>query len=232
LRGTDSVVADKSKPKFDPEAFLAKVEGGVSIAKYGKGQVIFAQGDAVDSVFYIREGRVKISVVSAQGKEAVVAFLKAGDFIGEGCCLTGRARRVATARALEDSVITRVDKSTMVRMLHDEADFSELFTAHLLARTVRVEEDLVDQLFNSSEKRLARALLYIGEFRQGGKAGDGHRQSQPRDACGHDRHDALPREPLYEQVSPVGLHRLQRKPRGPYLIVGCCSARKAANKNA
>ena len=100
-------MADKSKPKFDPEAFLAKVEGGVSIAKYGKGQVIFAQGDAVDSVFYIREGRVKISVVSAQGKEAVVAFLKAGDFIGEGCCLTGRARRVATARALEDSVITR-----------------------------------------------------------------------------------------------------------------------------
>jgi CRP-like cAMP-binding protein len=137
LRGTDSVVADKSKPKFDPEAFLAKVEGGVSIAKYGKGQVIFAQGDAVDSVFYIREGRVKLSVVSAQGKE--------------------------------DSVITRVDKSTMVRMLRDEADFSELFTAHLLARTIRVEEDLVDQLFNSSEKRLARALLLLANFGKDGK---------------------------------------------------------------
>jgi CRP-like cAMP-binding protein len=169
LHGTDSVVAEKSKPKFDPEAFLAKAEGGVTISKYGKGQVVFAPGDAVDCVFYIREGRVKISVVSAQGKEAVVAFLKAGDFVGEGCCLTGRARRVATARALEDSVITRLDKSTMVRMLRDEADFSELFTAHLLARTIRVEEDLVDQLFNSSEKRLARALLLLANFGKEGK---------------------------------------------------------------
>jgi CRP/FNR family transcriptional regulator, cyclic AMP receptor protein len=225
-------MAKEAKPKFDPEAFLAKAEGGVTIAKYGKGQVVFAQGDAVDSVFYIREGRVKISVVSAQGKEAVVAFLKVGDFIGEGCCLTGRARRVATARALEDSVITRVDKSTMVRMLHDEADFSELFTAHLLARTVRVEEDLVDQLFNSSEKRLARALLLLANFGKEGKQETVIAKVRPRDACGHDRHDALPREPLYEQVSSVGLHRLQRKPRGPHLIVGCCSARKAANKNA
>jgi len=161
-------VAKTSKSKFDPEAFLAKADGGVTSSKYGKGQVVFAQGDPADSVFYIREGRVKIAVVSAQGKEAVVAFLKARDFIGEGC-LTGRPRRISTARALEDSVITRVDKSTMVRMLRDEADFSELFTAHLLARTVRVEEDLVDQLFNSSEKRLARALLLLANFGKEGK---------------------------------------------------------------
>jgi len=161
-------VAKASKSKFDPEAFLAKVDGGVTISKYGKGQVIFSQGDSADCVFYIREGRVKIAVVSSQGKEAVVAFLKAGDFIGEGC-LTGRPRRVSTARAMEDSVITRLDKSTMVRMLHDEADFSERFTAHLLARTIRVEEDLVDQLFNSSEKRLARALLLLANFGKDGK---------------------------------------------------------------
>jgi CRP/FNR family transcriptional regulator, cyclic AMP receptor protein len=161
-------VAKASKSKFDPEAFLAKVDGGVTISKYGKGQVIFSQGDSADCVFYIREGRVKIAVVSSQGKEAVVAFLKAGDFIGEGC-LTGRPRRVSTARAMEDSVITRLDKSTMVRMLRDEADFSELFTAHLLARTIRVEEDLVDQLFNSSEKRLARALLLLANFGKDGK---------------------------------------------------------------
>jgi len=161
-------VAKASKSKFDPEAFLAKVDGGVTISKYGKGQVIFSQGDSADCVLYIREGRVKIAVVSAQGKEAVVAFLKAGDFIGEGC-LTGRPRRVSTARAMEDSVITRLDKSTMVRMLRDEADFSELFTAHLLARTIRVEEDLVDQLFNSSEKRLARALLLLANFGKDGK---------------------------------------------------------------
>jgi CRP/FNR family cyclic AMP-dependent transcriptional regulator len=161
-------VAKTPKSKFDPEAFLAQADGGVTIAKYRKGQIVFRQGDPADSAFYIREGGVKIAVVSAQGKEAVVAFLKAGDFIGEGC-LTGRPRRVSTARALEDSVITRVDKSTMVRMLRDEADFSELFTAHLLARTIRVEEDLVDQLFNSCEKRLARALLLLANFGKDGK---------------------------------------------------------------
>jgi CRP/FNR family transcriptional regulator, cyclic AMP receptor protein len=163
-----SVVARKSKSKFDPEAFLAKADGGLTVSKYAKSQAVFAQGEPADSVFYIREGRVKISVVSSQGKEAVVAFLKSGDFIGEGC-LTGRPRRVSTARALEDSVVTRVDKATMVRMLRDEQKFSERFTVHLLARTVRVEEDLVDQLFNSSEKRLARALLLLANFGKDGK---------------------------------------------------------------
>jgi CRP/FNR family transcriptional regulator, cyclic AMP receptor protein len=161
-------VAKKSKSKFDPEAFLAKADGGVTISRYEKGQVVFNQGDPADSVFYIRKGRVKIAVVSAQGKEAVVAFLKAGDFIGEGC-LTGRPRRVSTARALEDSIVTRVDKTTMVRTLRDEPNFSELFMAHILARTVRVEEDLIDQLFNSSEKRLARALLLLANFGKDGK---------------------------------------------------------------
>jgi CRP/FNR family cyclic AMP-dependent transcriptional regulator len=161
-------MARKSKSKFDPEAFLAKADGGRSISKYGKGQVVFAQGDPADAVFYIREGRVKISVVSPQGKEAVVAFLKAGDFVGEGC-LTGRPRRISTARALEDSVITRVNKTTMVRLLRDEPNFTERFMAHLLARTMRVEEDLVDQLFNSSEKRLARALLLLANFGKDGK---------------------------------------------------------------
>jgi CRP/FNR family transcriptional regulator, cyclic AMP receptor protein len=163
-----SVMARKSKSKFDPEAFLAKADGGLTVSKYAKGQAIFAQGDPADAVFYIRQGRVKISVISTQGKEAVVAFLKAGDFIGEGC-LTGRPRRVSTARVLEDSVITRLDKATMVRVLSDEPKFSEKFTAHLLARTVRVEEDLVDQLFNSSEKRLARALLLLANFGKDGK---------------------------------------------------------------
>jgi CRP/FNR family transcriptional regulator, cyclic AMP receptor protein len=161
-------VAKKSRPRFDPEAFLGKADGGVTISRFGKGQVVFNQGDPADSVFYIREGRVKIAVVSAQGKEAVVAFLKAGDFIGEGC-LTGRPRRVSTARAVEDSVITRLDKATMVRMLRNQPNFSERFTAHLLARSIRVEEDLVDQLFNSSEKRLARALLLLANFGKEGK---------------------------------------------------------------
>ena len=202
-------MAKKSKPKFDPEVFLAKADGGLTISKYGKGHVVFAQADPADCVFYIREGRVKIAVMSDQGKEAVVAFLKAGDFIGEGC-LTGRPRRVSTARAVEDSIITRMDKATMVRVLRDEPSFSELFTAHLLARTLRVEEDLVDQLFNSSEKRLARALLLLANFGKDGK-----------------------QEPVIAKVSQeTGLHRLQRGPRGPFLIVGCCSARKTANKNS
>jgi len=161
-------VAKKSKSEFDPRAFLAKADGGVTISKYSKGQVVFAQGEPANSVFYIQEGKVKIAVVSAQGKEAVVAFLKAGDFIGEGC-LNGRLRRLSTARALTDSMLTRVDKSTMVRMLRDEPNFSELFTAHLLSRSLRMEEDLVDQLFNSSEKRLARALLLLANFGRDGK---------------------------------------------------------------
>jgi CRP/FNR family transcriptional regulator, cyclic AMP receptor protein len=167
-RTGDSVVAKKSRPRFDPEAFLGKADGGVTISRYGKGQVVFSQGDPADSVFYIREGRFKIAVMSAQGKEAVVAFLKAGDFIGEGC-LTGRPRRVSTARAVQDSVITRLDKATMVRMLRDQPNFSERFTTHLLARSIRIEEDLVDQLFNSSEKRLARALLLLANFGKDGK---------------------------------------------------------------
>ena len=162
------VVAKKSKRQFDPEAFLAKADGGITISKYARGKVLFAQGHPADSVFYIREGRVKISVVSAQGKEAVVAFLKAGDFIGEGC-LTGRPRRVSTARAVEDSTISRIDKATMSRVLRAEPNFSERFTTHLLARTLRVEEDLVDQLFNSSEKRLARALLLLANFGKDGR---------------------------------------------------------------
>jgi len=149
-------------------AFLAKADGGVTVFKYSKGQVVFAQGDPADSVFYIQEGKVKIAVVSAQGKEAVIAFLKAGDFIGEGC-LTGRLRRVSTARTLTDCIVSRLDKSTMVQMLRDQPSFSELFTAHLLSRTLRTEEDLVDQLFNSSEKRLARALLLLANFGKEGK---------------------------------------------------------------
>jgi CRP-like cAMP-binding protein len=124
----DGSVAEESKPKFDPEAFLAKADGGVTISKYGKGQVVFAQGDPVDSVFYIREGRVKISVVSAQGKEAVVAFLKAGDFIGEGCCLTGRPRRIASlnrgtsGRTSERVVVVTANARTLPVLMYSTVE--------------------------------------------------------------------------------------------------------------
>jgi CRP/FNR family transcriptional regulator, cyclic AMP receptor protein len=158
----------KLKTKFDPNVFLATVDGGVTKSAYRKGQAIFKQGDSSDAVFFIEKGKVKVSVLSAQGKEAVIAFLESGDFIGEAC-LRGQARRISSAAAMTESVIARVDKATMVKTLRDEPKFSEMFTAYLLGRTVRVEEDLVDQLFNSSEKRLARALLILSKVGQEGR---------------------------------------------------------------
>ncbi|MGP0095131.1 MAG: Crp/Fnr family transcriptional regulator [Xanthobacteraceae bacterium] len=129
---------------------------------------MFSQGEAADSIFYINTGKVKLTVRSEQGKEAVVAILAPGDFLGEGC-LTGQPRRMATANAMTECLITRVVKATMIRKLHDEPDFSEKFMSHLLTRNIRVEADLVDQLFNSSEKRLARLLLILANFGKEGK---------------------------------------------------------------
>ena len=158
----------KSPEEFDPKAFLAKVDGGRTISKYRKNQKIFSQGDAADSVFYIQKGKIKITVVSEHGKEAVVAILGSDEFCGEGC-LSGQPKRMATATALTECEIMRIEKEAIIRVLHDEPRFSEMFLAHLLARTIRVEEDLVDQLFNSSEKRLARALLLLANFGKEGR---------------------------------------------------------------
>jgi CRP/FNR family cyclic AMP-dependent transcriptional regulator len=151
------------KRKFDPAAFLAEGDVGRTVSNYRRAQVIFAQDDSAESVFFIQRGRVKLSVISERGKEAVVGFLGASDFIGEAC-LNHRPRRMATASAITDCVITEVAKSTMIKALRDEPKLSAQFMVHLLSRTVRVEEDLVDQLFNSSEKRLARALLLLANF--------------------------------------------------------------------
>jgi len=158
----------RTAPPFDPKVFLAKVDGGRTISKYRKNQKIFSQGDAADSVFYIQKGKVKITVVSEQGKEAVVAILGSDEFCGEGC-LSGQPKRMATATALMECEIMRIEKGAIIRVLHDEPSFSQMFLAHLLARTIRVEEDLVDQLFNSSEKRLARALLLLANFGKEGR---------------------------------------------------------------
>jgi CRP/FNR family cyclic AMP-dependent transcriptional regulator len=153
---------------FDPKKFLATVNGGRSISTYRKDETVFAQGDMADSVFYVQKGEVKVTVVSEQGKEAVVAILGKDEFCGEGC-LTGQKLRIATAAAMTECEIMRIEKQVMIRVLHDEPAFSEMFVAHLLARTIRVEEDLVDQLFNSSEKRLARALLLLANFGKEGR---------------------------------------------------------------
>jgi CRP/FNR family transcriptional regulator, cyclic AMP receptor protein len=158
----------KASPSFDPKAFLAEVGEGRSIVKYRKDQTVFSQGEPADAVFYIQKGKVKITVVSVQGKEAVVAILGAGDFFGEGC-LTAQPRRVATVATMVDTTVMRLEKAAVFRVIHDEPAFSEMFIPHLLARTIRVEEDLVDQLFNSSEKRLARLLLLLANFGKDGR---------------------------------------------------------------
>jgi CRP-like cAMP-binding protein len=158
----------KTAKPFAPTAFLTKAGGGKTISKYQIDQPVFLQGDAADSVFYIQSGKVKVTVVSEQGKEAVVAILGPNEFCGEGC-LAGQLRRMGTATAMMESEIMRLAKRAMIRVLHEEPAFSEMFVAYLLARTIRVEEDLVDQLFNSSEKRLARALLLLANFGKEGR---------------------------------------------------------------
>ncbi|HEY4847927.1 MAG TPA: Crp/Fnr family transcriptional regulator [Methylocella sp.] len=156
-------MATKSRPSFDPKSFLAVVGEGRSIGEYRKDQIVMSQGDPADAVFYIESGKVKLTVVSEQGKEAVVAILETNDFFGEGC-LAGQAQRIATAETMTDSVIVRLEKAAIVRVIRQEPAFAGIFIAHLLARAIRVEADLVDQLFNSSEKRLARLLLLLANF--------------------------------------------------------------------
>jgi CRP/FNR family transcriptional regulator, cyclic AMP receptor protein len=161
-------MAAKASGTFDPKVFLATVSQGRTVANYRKGRVIFHQAGPADAVFYVRKGRIKISVESKQGKEAVVALVGADEFFGEGC-LIGQPLRLATATAMVDSEVLRVGKAEMVRVMHAEPAFAEMFVAYLLTRNSKVEEDLVDQLFNSSEKRLARTLLLLANFgKEGG----------------------------------------------------------------
>jgi CRP/FNR family cyclic AMP-dependent transcriptional regulator len=159
------MVVMKRKPAggFDAKAFLTKASTGRSVSAYRKKQVVFAQGDPADAVFYLERGQIKLTVVSEQGKSAIVAMLGSGDFFGEGC-LAGQAVRMATASAVTDVLVVRVDRRAMIDLLRERSVFSERFMAHLLARNARIEEDLVDQLFNSSEKRLARVLLLLARF--------------------------------------------------------------------
>jgi len=160
-------MAKRAKAAFDPKVFLATVNHGRKISRFRKGAVVFQQATRADAVFYVHKGRIKIVVSSSDGREAVIALLGPGEFFGEGC-LIGQPLRLATAKAVVDSEVMRVAKAEMLRVLHAEPTFAELFTAHLLTRNSRVEEDLVDQLFNSSEKRLARTLLILANFGKGG----------------------------------------------------------------
>jgi CRP/FNR family transcriptional regulator, cyclic AMP receptor protein len=155
-------------PSFDPKTFLTRANGGKTLVKYRTNGAIFTQGDPADALFYILDGKVKLSVVSRQGREAVVALLAAGEFFGEGC-LAGQTLRMATATALTACSVMRLNKDEMIRMLHEQPSFSEMFVTHLLSRNIKFEGDLVDQLFNSSEKRLARVLLLLANFGKPGQ---------------------------------------------------------------
>jgi CRP-like cAMP-binding protein len=156
------------KRSFDAQAFLAKVGEGKSILHFQKGQNVFVQGDPADAVFYIQKGKIKLIVLSDHGKEAVVGILGPGQFFGEGC-MNGHKLRISTTTAMENCVITAITKTAMIAALHDEPQFSEMFMAYLLTRNNRIEEDLIDQLFNSSERRLARLLLLLANFgKEGG----------------------------------------------------------------
>jgi CRP-like cAMP-binding protein len=163
-RGPKAEVARKRAAlAFDAEGFLTKIDSGKTTREYKNKQVVFSQGDAADAVFYLRNGKIKLTVVSTRGKEAVIGVLEAQSFFGEGC-LAGQPLRMSTASAIQTSNLIRVDKSIMVGLLHRQPEFAEAFIAYLLSRNVRIEEDLVDQLFNSSEKRLARILLLLAHF--------------------------------------------------------------------
>jgi CRP/FNR family cyclic AMP-dependent transcriptional regulator len=162
------VVASKKVSKFDTKTFLSTINGGRKIEAFPKKKTIFAQGDLSDAVFYIQKGKVKLTVVSKIGKEATIGILNEGDFFGEGC-LTGQPLRLGCATAMTDCSVMKIEKKAMIEVLHREHEFSDMFVKYLLARNVRYEEDLVDQLFNSSEKRLARILLLLAHFGKDGK---------------------------------------------------------------
>jgi CRP/FNR family transcriptional regulator, cyclic AMP receptor protein len=162
------MVSARKVGRFDPKTFLSIINGGRKIATFPKKHTIFVQGDSSDAVFYIQEGRVRLTVVSKVGKEATIGILNEGDFFGEGC-LTGQPLRLSSAAAMTDCSVMRIDKKSMMEVLHREHAFSDVFVAYLLKRNIRYEEDLVDQLFNSSEKRLARVLLLLAHFGKEGR---------------------------------------------------------------
>jgi len=161
-------MAKRHNPPFDPKAFLCGAGKGRSITTYRKNQTVFSQGEPANAVFYIQKGKMRVSVVSDRGKEAIVSILGPDDFFGEGC-ISGQTLRTATIDAMSESVVVRIEKEEMVRLLHEEPSFSEMFMTHLLNRTMRVEADLIDQLFNSSERRLARLLLILANYGNEGK---------------------------------------------------------------
>ncbi|HEY6768721.1 MAG TPA: Crp/Fnr family transcriptional regulator [Candidatus Sulfotelmatobacter sp.] len=199
------VAASRKLSKFDPNTFLSTINGGRKIEAFAKRQAIFAQGDSSDAVFYIKEGKIKLTVVSEIGKEATIGILNKGDFFGEGC-LTGQPLRLCTASAMTDCSVMKINKKSMNDVLHREHAFSDMFVAYLLARNIRYEEDLVDQLFNSSEKRLARVLLLLAHFGKEGKQETVIPKMSQETLAEMIGNDSLAGELFHEQISEIGVH--------------------------
>ena len=191
--------AAKPPGPFDVHAFLDSAGVSRRIVRFARGAVVFAQGSPANSVFYIQEGGVKLSVLSSAGKEAVVAIVGSGDFFGEGC-LAGQPLRMGTAAAMTATTALRISKREMMRTLHEQSALSDRFIAHMLARNIRIEEDLVDQLFNSSEKRLARTLLLLARYGKDDAPHASAAEAVAGNARGNGRHDAVARQLLHEQV--------------------------------
>lgn len=162
------VMTNIARPSFNPQSFLASIGRGRRALEFRKKQAVFTQGERADAVFYLQKGKVRLTVVSRRGKEATIGMLGAGDFFGEGC-IAGQPLRMATASTITDCSVLRIEKKTMMQVLHHQRAFSDLFVAYLLARNIRYEEDLLDHLFNSSEKRLARLLLLLARFGKEGR---------------------------------------------------------------
>jgi CRP/FNR family cyclic AMP-dependent transcriptional regulator len=161
-------MAIKRTPPSSPAAFLAQPGKGRNITKYRKNQIVFSQGELADAVFYVQKGKLKVTVVSDRGKEAVAAILDPDEFFGEAC-MAGQAQRLVTVSAMTDAVVVRIEKPEMVRLVQEQSAFSQMFMNHILNRTIRVEADLIDQLFNSSERRLARLLLLLAHYGKEGR---------------------------------------------------------------
>ena len=217
-----------TNPAFDPEAFLANAGLGRRIVDLKGKETFFSQGDATDSVFYLQKGRARLTVVSQNGKEATITLLSAGDFVGEECIAAVPGLRLATATAVNNCSALKIGRDEMIRVMHEEPAFADLFMKFLLARSMRTQADLVDQLFNSSEKRLARILLLMAEFGKPGETRDLYSSHYPGDARGHDRHHPIPRQLLHESLSQAWLHQLQRPHPGPQVPAQCRPARSTA----
>jgi CRP-like cAMP-binding protein len=199
------------KPRFEVEKYLQTAGVERKIVNYTKGQVIFSQGEPCHGVMYLQRGGVKLSITSSAGKEAVIAMLDAGEFFGEGA-IAGQPMRLATATTTESSSVLLIAQQEMIRVLHDEHEFSDRFVAYMLQRNVRVEEDLTDQLFNSSEKRLARALLLVARYGKKDQPEKAIAKISQETLAENDWHNSQSCQFLHEQVPQARLHQIQRRP--------------------